>query len=80
MISLQSKIKKILNFLRKKKIKRYNQTGLYVRAVKDRLQFLLSKVEHIPGDQALALATKILQSRFENNCQHTSKMIMQQEF
>ena len=56
---------RLLELLEEGKIERYDQTGIYVCAVKNRLDFLSNKVEHIPCDQALALATKIFQGRFK---------------
>ena len=65
-LSFTKKEQKLLKFLEKDKILNYEKTGIYKRAVKGRLDFLVSKADHIPRDHALALAMKIIQDRFES--------------
>jgi len=53
-----------LALLKKGEIEKFERTGIYVRAVKGRLEFLASKCDHIPRNQAVALAMKVLQNSF----------------
>ena len=65
--SFTKKEQRLLECLEKGEILRYDKTGIFKQAIKGRLEFLVSKVEHIPPEHALALAMKIFQDQFDSS-------------
>ena len=60
------KEQRLLEHLRKGRILDYERTGIYLRAVRGRLSFLITKAANIPKNHALALAMNIFQNHFQS--------------
>ena len=78
MYRLTKKEQRLLEFLEQGKILNYEKTGVYKRAVKGRLEFLLSKLEHIDSTHALALVMKVFQDNFQ--CQEDATLFFEENF
>ena len=63
---------RVLNLLTCGRIDAFEKTGIYKRAVEGNMDFLPKRLEHLPGDHRLVLATRILQRSFESKEDTTS--------